>query len=175
MIMPNNNNKPNTTKRTAKKINYMARNITPKKGMNKVNNKSEHISKLNDKQMNSMRNKNIYKSGNVSMNREKTQKIINRPIETSPYTNYNTNIINSHNDIYLNLLKKKNYPKKLQNQRPDSAAPLKKNAKLNNECNIVDKNITEINLENLNNISNFEKKNNNLNMNKGISNIIKIF
>ena len=81
--------------------------------MNKVNNKSEHISTLNDKQMNSMRNKNIYKSGNVSMNREKTQKIINRPIETSPYTNYNTNIINSHNDIYLNLLKKKNYPKKL--------------------------------------------------------------
>ncbi len=166
ILMMNNNNKPMTTKRTAKKINYMARNITPRKGINKVNNKTEQISAMNDKQMYSMRNKNIYKSSYASINREKTQNYISRPIETSPTSNYNTNINSSNNDIYSNVLKKKNYSKKVQNQRPDSAAPLKKYAKINTEYNIFDKNISEINLD----ISNLEKRNNNSNIKKEISN-----
>lgn len=96
-----------TTKRTAKKINYIQRNITPKKGINKANNKSENISSMNDKHIYSMRNKNIFKSGYASINREKTQKLITRPIETSPAANYNSHMNNINNDIYLNILKKK--------------------------------------------------------------------
>jgi hypothetical protein len=70
----------------------------------------------------------------------------------------------------MNILKKKNYAKKLQTQRPDSAAPLKKYAKLNNECNLLDKNVTEISLDGFNNINNLDKKNNNIIINKEISN-----
>jgi hypothetical protein len=159
-----------TTKRTAKKINYMARNITPKKGMNKVINKSEHIPTMNNKQMHSMRNKNVHKGGYASINREKEKKFISRPIETSPTENYNTNIEGGSKDIYMNILKKKNYTKKLQTQRPDSAAPLKKYVKLNNDCYLLDKNITEISLDSANDINNLEKKNNNMSLNKEISN-----
>ena len=165
-----NNNKPMTTKRTAKKINYIQRNITPKKGINKANNKSENISSMNDKHIYSMRNKNIFKSGYASINREKTQKLITRPIETSPAANYNSHMNNINNDIYLNILKKKNFAKKLQTQRPDSATPLKKLTKLSdNESNLLEKNMTEINLVNDTNLS-IDKTNNNINMNKEISN-----
>jgi hypothetical protein len=166
----NNSGKPMTTKITSKKINYIPRNITPKKGMSKITNKSEYIPTMNEKQLYSMRNKNIYKSSYASINREKAQKYQSRPIETSPAANYNTNINNSNNDIYLNILKKKNYLKKFQTQRPDSAAPLKKISKLKDECDISDKNITDFNLDNINNISNLEKKNNDVNINKEISN-----
>ena len=166
----NNSNKPMTTKITSKKINYIPRNITPKKGMNKVTNKSEYIPTMDEKQLYSKKNKNIYKSSYASINREKAQKYLSRPIETSPAANYNTNINTSNNDIYLNILKKKNYLKKFQTERPDSAAPLKKISKLKDEYDISDKNITDFNLDNINNINNLEKKNNDMNINKEISN-----
>ena len=51
-----------------------------------------------------MRNNNIYKNGYA-------KKYLNRPIETSPSANHSTNLLN--NDIYLKIIKKKNYEKKL--------------------------------------------------------------
>ena len=142
------NNKPMTTKRTAKKINYIPRNITPKKAVIELGNKSEHITSTNDSRIYSMRN-NIYKNGYASVNREKPKKYITRPIDTSASMNYGTNINN--NDICLNIIKKNNYSKKLQNainQRPQSATPSKLNIKYkNNENNLLEKNVTEINLD----------------------------
>ena len=160
-----NNRKPMTTKRiTKKKINYMERNITPKRDINFIGNKSENIKAMNDKYINSMRDKDIYKSGNgyLSVNREKK---IKKPIETSPGGN--------NKDMkYLNIIKKKNYSKKIQNeiiQRSQSAIPIKKNTKLNNFANNYDKNITELNLDIENNIKNNYLKNisNNDFMNNG--------
>ena len=147
------NNKPMTSKRQPKKINYMKRNITPKKEINLIGNKSENISSIDDKHIYSKRNKNIYKNGYASVNREKIH--IPRPLETSPERNY-TSINNNNPNVYLNLIKKKEY-KKLQNdinQRPQSATPSKKNTKLNNENNLLDKNNTEINLNIETNINN---------------------
>ena len=175
------NNKPMTTKRTAKKINYLPRNITPKKAIIQLENKNENISLVNDNHTYSMRNNNIYKKGYSSVNREKPQKY-SKPIETSPSINYNSNV--NKNDICLNIIKKKNYSKKLQNDiRPQSATPSKMNIKFNNENNFSDKNVTQINLDeeqqfNLNNnkefisnrenmvnmlINNYNKKNINFN------------
>ena len=134
-----------TSKRQPKKINYMKRNITPKKEINLIGNKSENISSMNDKHIYSKRNKNIYKNGYASVNREKIKKYIPRPIETSPERNY-TSVNNNNPNAYL---KKIDYYKKLQKdliQRPQSATPSKKNIKLNNKKNLLDKNNTEINL-----------------------------
>ena len=151
-----NNKKPMTTKRIKKKYNYMERNITPTRTDNKIINKSEIISSMNEKQINSMRDKNIYKNGYASINREKNQKIIPRPIETSPGGNYNTNN-NRNNDIrYLNIIKKKNYTKKLQDdmaQRPQSTTPSIKSEKIYKNTNILDKN-NEINIDLENDINN---------------------
>ena len=139
----NNHPQPMTTKRTAKKFNYMERNITPKRPGNKLINKTESNIPNNDKHIYSLRNKNMCENGCSSVTREKTQKCVNRPIETSPSANYN------NNNMYMNIIKKKNYAKKIQNisnQRPQSATPSKKNAKLNNNPNNVldNKNTTEI-------------------------------
>ena len=143
------NNKPMTSKRAPKKISYIPRNITPKKAVIQLGNKSEHISTTNDNRTYAKRNNNIYKNGYASVNREKPKKYLNRPIETSPSANHSTNIIN--NDIYLNIIKKKNYAKKLQNdinQRPQSATPSKLNIKYKtNENNLSEKNVNEINLD----------------------------
>ena len=68
-----NNKKPMTIKRTIKKVVYMKRNITPKRATNKIGNKRENISLVNDKHIISMRNKNIYKSGYGSVTRDKTE------------------------------------------------------------------------------------------------------
>ena len=86
------NNKPMTTKRTFRKINYIQNNITPKRE------KFEN---------NLINNKNIYKNGYASVNREKNQKNINlaKPMETSPNSR--------NNEIYNNLIRKKNYSKKI--------------------------------------------------------------
>ena len=103
-----NNKKPMTTKRTAKKkFNYLDRNITPKR---------EVIPTVNDNHMNSMRNKNLYKGGYgyPSVNREKK---IKKPIETSP----GGSKMNNSDIKYLNIIKKKDFSKKIQNniiQRP---------------------------------------------------------
>ena len=165
-----NHKKPMTTKRTIKKMVYMERNITPKRATNKIGNKSENISSVNDKHIISMRNKNIYKSGYGSVTRDKNQKLMAKPIETSPGGNNN---INKNTEIkYLNIHKKQNYSKKIQNdisQRPQSATPSKKNAKLNNNTNnILEKNITEIKLDIDNKMNN--KIKNNINKNINISN-----
>ena len=163
------NNKPMTSKRAPKKINYIPRNITPKKAVIQLGNKSEHISTTNDNRAYAMRNNNIYKNGYASVNREKPKKNLNRPIETSPSANHSTNMLN--NDIYLNIIKKKNYAKKLQNdinQRPQSATPSKLNIKYKtNENNLLEKNVTEISLDRaqpINKKSNKEFINNRENM-----------
>jgi hypothetical protein len=76
-----------------------------------------------------------------------------------------------NNDIYLNIIKKKNYAKKLQNdinQRPQSATPSKLNIKYKtNENNLLEKNVTEISLDRaqpINKKSNKEFINNRENM-----------
>ena len=150
------NKKPMTSKRPPKKVIYIERNITPKRSVNKIGNKIDNISSVNDKHMNSMRNKNSYKNGYASVNREKKPKYISKPIETSPEGNMNNK--------YLNIIKKNNYSKKLQNdinQRPQSATPSKKNVKINinPKDNNLDKNITEIKIDIDNNINNKIKNN----------------
>ena len=52
----------------------------------------------------------------------------------------------------------------MQTQRPDSATPLKKLAKLsNNESNLLEKNMTEINLDNDNDTNlSIDRTNNNI-------------
>ena len=150
------NKKPMTSKRPPKKVIYIERNITPKRSVNKIGNKIDNISSVNDKYMNSMRNKNSYKNGYASVNREKKPKYISKPIETSPEGNMNNK--------YLNIIKKNNYSKKLQNdinQRPQSATPSKKNVKINinSKDNNLDKNITEIKIDIDNNINNKIKNN----------------
>ena len=156
--------RPMTTKRTAKKINYIERNISPKKTSNKLANKTENISSMNDKKLHSLRNKNIYKSGYTSIHREKNPKNIPRPIETSPSANYkhfysNINNINYH--IPGNAIKKKSLNKNLKNdptQRPQSATPSKKNIKLNNNLgNNLEQNQTEINMNMENDPNNCNK------------------
>jgi len=170
-----NNKKPMTTKRIEKTFNYMERDITPKRTDNKIINKSEIMSSMDEKNIYLMRNKNIYKNGYASINRDKNQKTIPRPIETSPGGNYNTNN-NKNTDIkYLNIIKKKNYTKKLQDdmaQRPQSTTPSIKSEKLynntNNTNNLLDKNI-EINIDLENDINNNLPNNvnkNNINNNK---------
>ena len=52
-----NNKKPMTTKRIEKTFNYMERDIAPKRTDNKIINKSEIISSMNERQINSMRDK----------------------------------------------------------------------------------------------------------------------
>ena len=150
------NKKPMTSKRPPKKVIYIERNITPKRSVNKIGNKIDNISSVNDKHMNSMRNKNSYKNGYASVNREKKPKYTSKPIETSPEGNMNNK--------YLNIIKKNNYSKKLQNdinQRPQSATPSKKNVKINinSKDNNLDKNITEIKIDIDNNINNKIKNN----------------
>ena len=143
------NNKSMTTKRSAKKVNYVPRNITPKREVNRIENKTENISSINNKQVFSLRNKNIYKNGYASVNREKS-KLISRPIETSPTKNDSININENNFDLYPNIIKKKSASKKLYNdinQRPQSSTPIIKNAKiLNNENSLLGQNKTEINL-----------------------------
>ena len=150
------NNKSMTTKRTTKKLKYMQRNITPRKGMNEKGNKSQNIASIN-KKISSLRNKNIYKSGYTAVNREKAQKYLSRPIETSPSHNFSSNMNNSNTGLYLNIIKKKNYSKKLQNdiiKRPQSITPSTKNARINNNSNnLLDKNMTDANFDNENNIN----------------------
>ena len=137
-IYINTQNQSMTTKRI-KKIDYMERNITPKKEINKYTNKIENNSYIDKKY--SLKNKNnIYKS---AINREKTERCLSRPIISSPTLNYNNNI---NNEVYMSEIKKKKYIKNLNiNQRPQSAAPSKKYVKLNNSN-------TEINLNLDNNI-----------------------
>lgn len=153
-----------TTKRTNRKIDYMERNITPKKVVNKFTNKIENNSF-------SLKNKNnIYKSVHASINREKTQRCLSRPIISSPTLDYNTNI---NNEVFMSDIKKKNYVKNLNiNQRPQSAIPSKKYVKINNsEINLnLDDNIiisnnninTETNLNDDDFINNGENVVNNL-------------
>ena len=164
-IIPINatNNRPMTTKRTAKKINYIERNISPKKTSNKLGNKTENISSMNDKKLHSLRNKNIYRSGYTSIHREKIPKNIPRPIETSPSVNYkhNSNINNMNYHIPGNAIKKKSLNKNVKNdpsQRPQSATPSKKNVKLNNNIsNNLEQNQTEINMNYENDPNNYNK------------------
>ena len=94
------NSRPMTTKRPAKKFNYMEKNITPKRDYKLINATNNSI----EKPVNSDRNTNIYKYGYTYVNREKKLK---RPIETSP----NSREMEIHN----NIIKKKNYSKKLLN------------------------------------------------------------
>ena len=160
-------NKPMTTKRTKKKVNYLPRNITPKKASNKIGNKTENISTMNHKPIYAIKKKNIYKKGYTSVNREKKQKFLENQIDTSPSKNYYTNINKSNNDLYLNIIKKQNYTKKLHNdinQRPLSVTPSNKNEQLKNKLNkenIFDKNCTEVNLDIEN--ENITGNNNNIN------------
>ena len=103
------NNRPMTTKRPAKKFNYMEKNITPRREkLTSGNNTSI------EKPVNSNRNNNVYKSGYTYVNREKKLKNIHRPIETSP---------NSRElEIHKNIIRKKNYSKKLLNEiKPHNA------------------------------------------------------
>ena len=123
------NSRPLTTKRPAKRFNYMEKNITPKRDkLENINNKNNQ-----EKPIYSIRNNNIYKSGYTYVNREK--KLKNRPIETSP---------NNHKqEIYNNIIKKKNYSKKILNEiRPH-------NATINNTNNylLVNKAEIDLNLE----------------------------
>jgi len=163
-IFLNAQNQSMTTKRTNRKIDYMERNITPKKVVNKFTNKIENNSF-------SLKNKNnIYKSVHASINREKTQRCLSRPIISSPTLDYNTNI---NNEVFMSDIKKKNYVKNLNiNQRPQSAIPSKKYVKINNsEINLnLDDNIiisnnninTETNLNDDDFINNGENVVNNL-------------
>ena len=89
-----------TTKRPAKKFNYMEKNITPKRDYKLINATNNSI----EKPVNSDRNAHLYKYGYTYVNREKKLK---RPIETSP----NSRELEIHN----NIIKKKNYSKKLLN------------------------------------------------------------
>ena len=168
------NNKSMTTKRSAKKVNYIPRNITPKREVNKIENKTESIPTINNKQVYSIRNKNINKNGYASVNREKT-KLIARPVETSPTKNDSLNLNDNNFDLYPKIIKKKNYPKKLYddiNQRPQSSTPIIKNAKIyNKENSLLEQNKTEINLnienntlDNVNNINSREFLSNRENM-----------
>ena len=79
-------NRPMTTKRPAKKF-FIEKNATPKR-----DNKITNINNAN----------NIYKSGYTYVNREKK---IKRPIETSPNSR--------EEEIHNNIIRKKNYSKKL--------------------------------------------------------------
>ena len=144
-------NKPMTTKRTYKKINYanyvQNSSITPKR------------EKLENNLNNIINNKNKYLIGYASVNREKKQKNVNltKPLETSPNCR--------NNEIYNNIIKKKNYSKKILDElRPRIYLGI---------------NRTEINLDDNNNINNNSKKfisnrenmvnmmnNNNINYNK---------
>ena len=156
------NNKSMTTKRSAKKVNYIPRNITPKREVNKIQNKTENISSINNKQAYSIRNKNIQKKGYASVNREKA-KLISRPIETSPAKNDSININDNNFYLYPNIIKKKNNSKKLYgeiSQRPQSSTPIIKNAKiLDNENSLLEQNKTEINLNADNILDNVNKIN----------------
>ena len=154
------NNRPMTTKRTTKKINFIERNTSPKKLENKLMKKSENDNSINNKGINSLRNKKII-NDYASINRGKTQKYLSRPIEKAPSINFNNsnNNSNSKGGIYLNAIKKKNYTKKLAkniSQRPQSATPSKKNEFINSNIsnNILNNNITELNVNYENNTNN---------------------
>ena len=146
-------NKPMTTKRTTKKINYLPRDITPKKESKKNINKTEIISSMDHKPFYPIKKKNMYKKNFTSINRERNQNLLSRPNDSSPFQNYYTNINNSNNGLYLNNIKKQNYSKKLTNdfnQRPLSVTPSNKNDQIKNNLNkenLLDKNYTEINLD----------------------------
>ena len=162
------NNKSMTTRRSAKKVNYIPRNITPKREANKIENKTESISSINNKQVYSIRNKNIYKNRYASVNREKS-KMLSRPIETSPTRNDSININDNNFNLYPKIIKKKNYSKKLLedfNQRPQSSTPIIKNAKLlDNEKNLLNKTEKNVNIDN-----ELDNANNNINSNEFSSN-----
>ena len=154
-------NKPMTTKRTVKKMNFIDRDITPKRDKNEIKNKSQHISSMKDMNILSKLNKH-YKNGYASVNREKIQKKIAKPIETSPGGNNNTKLNKSNPGIYLNILKKKNDSKKIKNninQRAQST--ISKKREKSNNYNLPEKNIIQefsVNKEaDINNINNNKK------------------
>ena len=192
-------NKPMTTKRTVKKM-FIVRNITPKRDINEIKNKSQHISSMKDMNISSKINKS-YKNGYTSVNREKIKKNFAKPIETSPGNNDNTNLNKSNPGIYLNILKKKNNSTKIKkdiNQRAKSTIPSKKKEKSDNN-NLLEKNTIKNNInkekyinnnqkfisnrENMINmfINNYNKKNdfksfnenNNININKNKNNYME--
>ena len=162
-IFINIQNQSMTAKGTSKKIDYMERNITPKKAVNKFTNKIENNSF-------SLKNKNnIYKSVHPSINREKTQRCLSRPIISSPTLNYNTNI---NNEVYMSDIKKKNYVKNLNiNQRPQSAIPSKKYVKINNSNTEINLNLDDNIIISNNNI-NTETNLNNDDFNNNGENIV---
>ena len=119
-------NRPMTTKRPAKKCNFMEKNITPKRE------KIETMNNNLEKPIYSNRNKNIYKSGYTLVEREKKFKNIPSPLVTSPN--------NRKQEIHNNIIKKKNYSKKLLDElRPH-------NISSNISNNLLGINRTEINL-----------------------------
>ena len=126
------NNRPMTTKRPAKKFNYMEKNITPRREkLTSGNNTSI------EKPVNSNRNNNVYKSGYTYVNREKKLKNIHRPIETSP---------NSRElEIHKNIIRKKNYSKKLLNEIKPHNATINKSK---NYLLAINKTEIDLNLDN---------------------------
>ena len=150
-------NKPMTTKRTVKKM-FIVRNITPKRDINEIKNKSQHISSMKDMNISSKINKS-YKNGYTSVNREKIKKNFAKPIETSPGNNDNTNLNKSNPGIYLNILKKKNNSTKIKkdiNQRAKSTIPSKKKENSDNN-NLLEKNTIKNNINKEKYINNNQK------------------
>ena len=150
-------NKPMTTKRTVKKM-FIVRNITPKRDINDIKNKSQHISSMKDMNISSKINKS-YKNGYTSVNREKIKKNFAKPIETSPGNNDNTNLNKSNPGIYLNILKKKNNSTKIKkdiNQRAKSTIPSKKKENSDNN-NLLEKNTIKNNINKEKYINNNQK------------------
>ena len=120
------NNRPMTTKRPAKNF-FVEKNTTPKRDNKMININNTSI----EKNISSNRNNNVYKSGYTYVNREKKLK---RPIETSPN--------NRELEIHNNIIRKKNYSKKLLNDiKPHNTSNINKARNL-----IIGINKTEINL-----------------------------
>ena len=140
------NKRPLTTKRPAKKFNLKEEYITPKRI------KIENINNNLENHIYSIKNININKKGYTLVNREKKLGNIPKPLETSH---------NIHEqNIYNNIIRKKNYSKKILDE-------IRPQALTNNNINyyLLGINKTEIDLnldeDSKKKINNNEKKDNN--------------
>ena len=142
----------NSVKREKKKIILINRPMTTKRPAKKYN--LDNINNNIEKPIYSIRNRNIYKSGYTLLNREKKLKNIPMPVETSP---------NRHEqDIHNNVIRKKNYSKKLL----DEIRPQNMTSNIANNY-LLGINRTEINLnldEDVKKRMNNNEKNNNKNI-----------
>ena len=139
-------NRPMTTKRPAKKYNLIEKNITPKRE------KIENINNNLGKPEYSNRNKNIYKGGYTLVEREKKLKNMPSPLVTSPN--------NRKQEIHNNIIKKKNYSKKLLDEiRPHNMS----SSIANNYLLGINKTEINLNLDEEKKGMNVNEKNNNKN------------